>query len=285
MQLVSELQPSIRVAHLYDFPKGNNEFESTRIGYCYAFHLIKSGKGKIAVQGRTFHVRKGDLLYFPPRVCHSFYSDPEQPLSSYNIYCELWSPVPIATQQHLVWDAADFNSSFLTEMKEDAAIERLPNYVPLQHHETTVSLFEHIVNQFQSPHLLSDEIVRCLLKAFVLEIIQLSATPLLTDYRIKPIMDLIDQEANAERHYEAWLELSGLKKTQFHALFKNATGLSPKAYWTRAIMKQAAAALRESNRSITELAYGLGYSSIHHFTKQFTGYYGVAPSVFRNRKE
>jgi len=97
-----------------------------------------------------------------------------------------------------------------------------------------------------------------------------------------PIIDLINQEANAVRDYETWLALSGLRKTQFHDLFKKATGLSPKAFWTRAIMKQAAAALRESNRSITELADDLGYSSIHRFTKQFTAYYGVSPSVFRH---
>ncbi|OAB28357.1 hypothetical protein PMSD_22810 [Paenibacillus macquariensis subsp. defensor] len=144
----------IRVAHYYDFPKASNETESIRYGYCYGFHLIKSGKGKIVVSGQTYPIRKGDLLYFPPSLRHSFFSDTEQPLSSYNVYCELWSPIPSNTYCHLVWDVSDFDPSYLT------------------------------------------------LKAFILEFIQLSQAPLLTDYRIKPIIDLINQEANAVRDYD-----------------------------------------------------------------------------------
>jgi methylphosphotriester-DNA--protein-cysteine methyltransferase len=74
------------------------------------------------------------------------------------------------------------------------------------------------------------------------------------------------------------------EKTQFPELFKFTAGLSPKAYWTKSIMKQASMALWESNRSVTDIAADLGYSSIHHFTKQFTAYYGVSPSQFRKRK-
>jgi methylphosphotriester-DNA--protein-cysteine methyltransferase len=78
---------------------------------------------------------------------------------------------------------------------------------------------------------------------------------------------------------------SRLGKTHFHNLFKQATGMSPKAYWTQSIMKQAKASLWESNRSVTDIAMDLGYSSIHHFTKQFTLYHGVSPTEFRRRKE
>lgn len=281
MQLSPEFQPSIRGAHYYDFPKGSNETESTRYGYCYAFHLIKSGKGKIAVSGKTYTVRKGDLLYFPPSLRHSFYSDPELPLSSYNVYCELWLPAPSDTHRHLAWNVSEFDPTYLTRMNPDPAIDRLPFHFPLQNHEPMITSFEHLVNHHQRFQPLSSEIAGSLLKAFVLEFIQLSQATFLTDYRIKPIIDLINQGANEERDYETWLSLSGLRKTQFHDLFKKATGLSPKAFWTRAIMKQAAVALRESNRSITELADDLGYSSIHHFTKQFTAFYGVPPSAFR----
>ncbi|MCD9020778.1 AraC family transcriptional regulator [Cohnella silvisoli] len=279
-----ELQPSVRVAHYYEFPPGSQASESSRYGYCYAFHLIDEGKGKIAVPDGLFNVKKGDLIYFPPKLLHSFISDPDQPLATYNIYCEIWSSEPLATTQHLVWNVADFDRSYLTQIKVNTEIDELPYHLPLQHHGTMIALFAHIVNHYQKSNPASNLIASSLLKAFLLEFIQLSKAPLLTDYRIKPIIDMIDQEANAGRRYETWLALSGMKKTQFHELFKQASGLSPKAYWTQAIMKRAAAALWESNRSVTDLADDLGYSSIHHFTKQFTAFYGVSPSVFRKRR-
>lgn len=285
MQPSTTLQPRIRVAHYYEFPSDIQDVEDSRFGYCYAFHLIKSGRGRIQVPGRTFMVTKGDLVFFPPRLRHAFLSDGEQPLATYNIYCELWLPSPIASHRHLFRNDSDYDASYLTAIQDDPAIGQLPAYLPLQHHETLSAIFEHIVHHHQNSEPSSTPIAEGLLHVFILELLQLALAPLLTDYRIRPIMAQIDQEAKAGRHFETWLALSGLKKTQFHHLFKKATGLSPKAYWTRAIMKQAAAALKESNRSITDIAYDFGYSSIHHFTKQFTAFYGVAPSVYRHRKE
>nr|WP_275900566.1 helix-turn-helix transcriptional regulator [Paenibacillus periandrae] len=80
-----------------------------------------------------------------------------------------------------------------------------------------------------------------------------------------------------------WQIQSGLQKTHFYNLFKQMTGLSPKAYLLKIKMRRAAATLLESNRSITDISMYLGYASIHYFTKQFTAYFGVSPTQFRNR--
>jgi AraC-like DNA-binding protein len=118
----------------------------------------------------------------------------------------------------------------------------------------------------------------------IIRLVQETSKITFPDYRIKPILDRINREANMGSDYTGWLKESGLGKTQFHELFKQATGLSPKSYWTNAIMKQASVILWESTRSITNIAEDLGYSSIHHFTKQFSAFYGVSPSEFRKRK-
>ncbi|MFD0616019.1 helix-turn-helix transcriptional regulator [Paenibacillus sp. GCM10027629] len=68
---------------------------------------------------------------------------------------------------------------------------------------------------------------------------------------------------------------------QFHDLFRKMTGLPPKAYVNRIKMQRAAAALLESNRSVTHIAETLGYSTIHHFTRHFTAYYGISPTQYR----
>lgn len=238
----------------------------------------------MTVEDITFAVKKGDLLYIPPKLLHGFYSEPAHPLSSYNIYCDLWTDKPFGTDHHIVWKPSDFDPSLMTTVTIGTELDTLPYFLPLQYQGALSEACAEIVKNHQNNEPYSVEIVICLLKAFILQLVQLHAQDRIIDYRIKPIIERIDKEAATGAHYMSWLEESGLQRTQFHELFKQATGLSPKAYWTKTIMKQASVTLLESNRSVTDVAEDLGYSSIHHFTKQFTAFYGVSPSEFRKRK-
>jgi AraC family transcriptional regulator, activator of mtrCDE len=284
MLSLSAMQPFVRVAHYYQFPFQRNANEIDRIGYCYALHLIEAGKGTVMVSNQSLSVKKGDLIYIPPKLSHAFYSDSNHPLASYNIYCELWSAEPLTTTHHLVWRPFPFDPSLLTTVKLNTELEKLPYFIPLQHHTALIELFAQIVHHYENHEDYSDEIARSLLRAFIMQLVQLNSQNSHIDYRIKPIIEQIDKDAINGSQYEDWLKESSLGKTQFHELFKQATGLSPKAYWTKAIMKQASVILWESNQSITAIAENLGYSSIHHFTKQFSTFYGVSPSEFRKRK-
>jgi AraC family transcriptional activator of mtrCDE len=278
------MNPAVRTAHHYRFPYEKNGSESFRLGYCYAFHLVTGGKGAVTLPSGTYPIAKGDLLYFPPKLQHSFHSDAAHALSTYNIYCDLWETRPDAGQKHLVWKEADFDPHILTTMEPNADLDNLPNLLHFQHQSAITDLFALVVEQHQNSAPYSDAIATSLLQALVLKIVQLHTYTPFIDFRIKPLLDNIHKKAYMGSTYESWLEQSKLKKTQFHQLFKQATGMSPKAYWTSVIMKQAAAALKESARSVTDIAEDLGYSSIHHFSKQFTLYYGISPSEYRNRQ-
>jgi AraC family transcriptional activator of mtrCDE len=285
MHVLAEVNPHIRVAHYYRFPYEKNDSESFRLGYCYAFHLVTGGKGTITIPGSTFTIAKGDLLYFPPKFLHSFHTDLTHRLSTYNIYFDLWVEKPYSTEHHLVWNESEFNPLLLTVIERNTELDNLPNLLHLQHHSAITNLFVRIVDQHQSSAPYSDSIAKSLLKALLLEIVQFNRHTPLIDFRIKTLLDSILEKTYAGSHYETWLEQNTLKKTQFHQLFKQATGLSPKAYWTSVVMKQAAAALSESNRSVTKIAEDFGYSSIHHFSKQFTLYYGISPTEYRKRQQ
>lgn len=284
MPILTAMNPAVRTAHHYRFPYEKNGSESFRLGYCYAFHLVTGGKGAVTLPSGTFPIAKGDLLYFPPKLQHSFQSDAAHALSTYNIYCDLWETRPDAGQKHLVWKEADFDPHILTAMEPNADLDNLPNLLHFQHQSAITDLFALVVEQHQNSAPYSGAIAKSLLQALVLKIVQLHTYTPFIDFRIKPLLDNIQKKAYMGSSYESWLEQSKLKKTQFHQLFKQATGMSPKAYWTSVIMKQAAAALKESARSVTDIAEDLGYSSIHHFSKQFTLYYGISPSEYRNRQ-
>jgi AraC family transcriptional activator of mtrCDE len=283
MTSLSSVIPYVRVGHYYRFPVERNQAAVGRIGYCYAFHLVAGGKGTVSVEGKTYPVKKGDLIYFPPEVGHSFYANPDHPLATYNLYCDLWN-YKLVSSTHLVWDESDFNRDLLTHIVPCPELALLPVVTPIQHDASLGQLFIHAVTQSGKNEPYSELIVSNLVKAFLLELVQIASTTSFIDYRFIPIIERMDREANASRGYEVWMNECGLRKTQFHELFKQATGCSPKAYWTKAIMRQVEAALWESNRSITAIAEDFGYSSVHHFTKQFTQFHGVSPTEFRRKK-
>ncbi|MBB6729457.1 helix-turn-helix domain-containing protein [Cohnella zeiphila] len=283
MELAS-LRPSVRVAHYYRFPEELNPLEQMRIGYCYALHLVDGGKGSLRARNRVYPLRSGDLVYLPPSLPHSFYSEPLSPLSTYNVYGELWTDRPLATAEHLVWDEMRFDESLLTPVELCPELDELPLVSALQLDSALAQILMHLVRKFEFDKRPSTEaITGSLLKAFLIELALFPERQRHVDFRIRPIVERIEQEARNGGSYAEWLAECGLKKTQFHSLFKQATGWSPKAYWTRSVMKRAAAALRESRLSVTAIAEHLGYSSIHHFTKQFTRFHGVSPSEYRKR--
>lgn len=67
--------------------------------------------------------------------------------------------------------------------------------------------------------------------------------------------------------------------------FKNLTGYSPKQYLTLLRLKHAAIEIHDTSDSISEIAFGCGFSDINNFCKQFKREYGCTPSAFRDKKE
>ncbi|MFC4779264.1 AraC family transcriptional regulator [Paenibacillus sp. GCM10023252] len=283
MLTVEAMLPAIRVAHYYQFPADRNAKEVQRRGYCYALHLVHGGRGKVTVDGTVYPVTKGDLIYLQPGVVHSFYSRPEDPLSTYNIYCDLWK-APQPTSIHLEWDENPMKQEYLTHIVTGTQLDQLEHYYPLQHEGEMTMLLAHIVHKHHQQGEKTNAITSSLLYGFLLELLQIVQERRVGDYRIREIMYRMDREAASGCPYESWQAASGLGKTQFYYLFKQAAGMSPKAYWTRALMKQASIYLAESDSSITDLAEHLGYSSIHSFTKQFTAFYGISPQRYRKQK-
>jgi AraC-like DNA-binding protein len=64
-------------------------------------------------------------------------------------------------------------------------------------------------------------------------------------------------------------------------IFKRVMGVSVHAYLDRLRLEAALAELTQGTRSLTDLAYDLGFSSHSHFTTRFTRAFGLPPSAIR----
>jgi AraC family transcriptional regulator len=76
----------------------------------------------------------------------------------------------------------------------------------------------------------------------------------------------------------------GLSKFHFDRLFKRAIGLSPSRYQIDLRMNEARRLLRETRKSIIDIALDVGYTNPSHFAKLFRRENGLTPSEYRQQR-
>lgn len=76
----------------------------------------------------------------------------------------------------------------------------------------------------------------------------------------------------------------GIHRSHFTVAFTKLLGISPGQYLLRLRMNNGARMLEETDFSITEIALSLGYSDIFAFTRAFSNYYRMPPSVYRTSR-
>ena len=77
---------------------------------------------------------------------------------------------------------------------------------------------------------------------------------------------------------------AGLSKFHFHRLFKSAVGVSPSRYLLTLRMDEARRLLRETKKSVVEIALDVGYTNPSHFAQLFRRETGLSPSDYRRQR-
>lgn len=73
--------------------------------------------------------------------------------------------------------------------------------------------------------------------------------------------------------------------SQLTALFQAYLGVAPAKYITRIRLEESKVLLEGKQMSVGEVAQQLGYSSIQHFSKQFTAWFGFPPSAYAKKED
>ncbi|MBQ8295880.1 MAG: AraC family transcriptional regulator [Clostridia bacterium] len=218
----------------------------------FLLHLIKKGKGTIERDGVTTHLSAGDAFLIQPDEITVYCSDQSDPWEYYWIsFRGSYAETLIAqTTQQL---CAPYQKS--GELALQAAVE----------------------NDVSDPIGLLNvlfEVLNCIKSIAVQK------------QEIDPISTALHY---LERNYFRSIDISslafqlGFSRSYFTTVFTNKTGESPYRYLTGLRMRQAKKYLRDPHRSIEEIAYSVGFSSIERFSQLFKKYTGLSPFNYRKQ--
>jgi AraC-like DNA-binding protein len=95
--------------------------------------------------------------------------------------------------------------------------------------------------------------------------------------------DLIDARYREPLDVPALARAAHLSPAHFSREFRRAFGETPHQYLLTRRLERAAALLRSTDRSVTDICFDVGLRSVGSFTSSFGRAYGCSPSVYRER--
>jgi len=104
---------------------------------------------------------------------------------------------------------------------------------------------------------------------------------------VPPERHLLRAKDLVDRHYADPLTVgdlaraAGLSPAHFSREFRRAFGESPHGYLLTRRLERAAALLRTTDRSVADVCFSVGLSSLGSFTTSFTRTYGMSPTAYR----
>lgn len=76
-------------------------------------------------------------------------------------------------------------------------------------------------------------------------------------------------------------QLLGMSQSHFSHLFKQSMGISPHQYLLQQRVERAKQLLKQTERSVIEIALACGFDSHSHLSKQFRQFTGMTPKAYR----
>jgi AraC-like DNA-binding protein len=234
-------------------------------------HLL-SGSCLLSYQGTHYKMHPGDLTFFPPGVVHAetFY----QPRISYQLaWWVLMEEEPFLQLTDYRKDTGFriINRVSLPRLSRETSdrMESLKLYASDKKIPPVLDLKENFLT-------LSTELLRCLLSGNKSK--ELDTRSSIIDLAISYIRSHSDQPIELEDVGQAVL----LSPNYLTTLFRTHTGKTLGSFIKEERIKRSVRLLKETGKSVKEIAAELGFTDQFSFSRTFKRIKGVSPHNFRN---
>lgn len=245
---------------------------------------LARGRTRWSVEGRSYEMREGQVLFlFPGQTFGGLESTESVPIRVERILLpSAASLTPAILEKKLPFSRKDATAC-LSALKDSPAptVKLDPD---------TAQVFGEMVAQAKKSALTALESAHqraCLVH--LLTGIALAAqrqdspsggvSP--AEYHVAVFLKKLEQTCEEEWTLESMAEGAGFKRSRFGEICRQLTGESPTIYLNRLRVRRSRKLLRETDLSVTQIAFNCGFSSSQYFAKIFRRFQGHEPSHYR----
>lgn len=251
--------------------------------------LIIGLKGTLYIQEseHQFEVKPGDVLYLLPGVTHFGYYPCPEPLSYF--WCHFRLNVPYAFEEE--------DSFFLRNQGQipKSGVEFINQnktmLLPLYHNYENTDEIKVIFNELLG--VVSDEeYVQAIADNYLNIILLRLSAKYLYDYgvshtvesnrRLSAILEWIRVNYDKDISSSDIAEHFNYNENYLSRLIRNKTGLGLQKYIAAKKIEKAKEILLDSDSSVKEVAFCLGFTDDKYFMRVFKNFQGITPTQFRN---
>jgi AraC-like DNA-binding protein len=103
---------------------------------------------------------------------------------------------------------------------------------------------------------------------------------------LRRVYDVLrDHAPNEEFTVEQFADAMNLSRMHLYRRLQDILGKSPAELLMDYRLERAAELLEARTGTVSEIAYGVGFKSLSHFTKRFRQRFGCTPSEYRAKRE
>ncbi len=233
----------------------------------YHLHFVLSGKGIITMNGKTYHIKKGNIFLITKGIAINYYADMEDPweymwvtidgekAADYLSYAGfntdtpvITSTIPTATYQPVIEKILDANT--LTLSNEIRRVGYLYDLL-----STMIEAQSSAIGDKR--YYYSNE-------TYVEHALQYISLNYSKNIKVNDIANDI-----------------GINRSYFTSIFKKVIHISPQEYLMNYRFQKAAELIKSTNLSIQEISNRVGYENPYNFSKMFKSFYGTSPKNYR----
>lgn len=242
------------------------------------YHLIfvLNGAGNIVVNDSTYRAKINQLYIVKPMVKHGIYASSNKPLNT-----------------------VEFKFSFSNDYTENV-LKLLPEY----YENTSIAIrnaFISIVDEIRKQDNYFEEV----LVLHLMQVVYYLSRDLGSEAMSLENIDERDTCGSGLEKYKSlknvtmyikenyWKDISlsdmaamvHLSPVYFCSVFKESYGISPMNYLQNVRVENAKKLLANSEKSVTDIAFEVGFQSGHYFSRYFKNHEGISPNDFRRRNK